>query len=188
MALTAAAALPTYAGAAGGRQLRPQHAGRGDEHRLPAELRDDRGVHVGTAESGGQGAVAGRLLLDDRLEHEVAMQRHSARPECGDGVQRRHEPALHVQRTAAVQASVGDVAAERIAAPRTALADGHHVHVPRQGQGAATAGALERGHQVRAGGAAKVGQARSGVGLERCRVDLVELRREAGVRATTSRR
>ena len=99
--------------AAAHRDARQQAAAAGDPHGQAARLGHDGGVGLQQAR-GEQPARAGRLLLGDRVDDQVAGQRNA---ELGQRA-RRHDharhAALHVARPAAVEPAVAHVGGEGV--------------------------------------------------------------------------
>ncbi len=100
-------------GAAADRDARQQAAAAGDPDDEPARLRHDRGVglqRAGCEEPAG----AGRLLLGDGVDDQVAGERHAELGERAGGDDHARDAALHVARAAPVEQPVAHVGDERV--------------------------------------------------------------------------
>ena len=100
---------------------------------------------------GEEAAGAGRLLLGDRVDDQVAGQRHAELRERAGGHDHARDAALHVARPAPVEPAVADHGGERIRLrPVAARLDVDDVDVAVEQQRAAAAAAAEARDELRA--------------------------------------
>lgn len=132
------------------------HRDRGHERAAGAEPRrqarrlgDDPCVGPHARGRHGERARAGRLLVGDRADHEIAPQRNLELAQHLGGKQHRGHAALHVARSAAEQPSVAHLRRERRAGPSLARLGRHDVDVAVEQQVAPAAGPARPGHQLR---------------------------------------
>jgi len=128
-----------------------QRAAARDPHGEGAGLGDDGGVRSQRA-GGRQPARARRLLVRDRVDHQVARQPHAEPGQHLGGEHHARDAALHVARPPAPDGAVADDRVERVARPRRARLDVDHVHVPVEQQRASRPGSRKARHQLRAPG------------------------------------
>ena len=79
-------------------------------------------------------AEAARLLVDDGVDRQPPVELDAGLPNGARGADAGGESALHVDRAAAPDISVIDVAAERVAAPGRDVPHRHHVDVTTDDQ------------------------------------------------------
>ena len=132
------------------RHRKPEQTRRDRHHRQRrrrrARLRDNCGIRgVATLDRRGDATlVVHYLFTDNSLEDQIALQRDPALLQCARGKSLRHDPGLHIGRTATPDAVVVDLAAKRIATrPVGGIADRYDVDMTVVDQRAPPASAFD---------------------------------------------
>ena len=118
-------------------QAEPHHADMGAGDGGVGRFGDQHGVGAVAAGQGGEGAVAGALLLGHGLHMDV---RGQLKPGGADGVEREHHrrhALLHVAGAPPVQPFAFGVAAERRSRPQSVRPGRHHVDMALDDEAAA---------------------------------------------------
>ena len=138
------------AGAAVHRDAREQTAAARDPDGELGRLGHDGGV--GLQQTGGeQAAGTGRLLVGDRVDDQVARERHAQIGQRAGGDDHARDAALHVARPAAVEQTVALDGRERVGErPGRARLDVDDVDVAVEQEGATAAGSAEARDELRA--------------------------------------
>jgi hypothetical protein len=111
------------------RDARPDDAHRDEVHASVRRLGDQRGVGRWARQHRGERAVPPALLLDHALVDEPTGER--ARRESRFDTQKHcRDPTLHVAGAAAVHASTGYLAPERLPRPAVGRLGADHIHMP----------------------------------------------------------
>ena len=143
-------------------------------------LRHDPAVGGHPVGDRGERARAGRLLVGDRVDDQIATQRYVQAAQHLRGEHHRRHAALHVAGAAAVEPAIAHPGVERVARPLLARLGPDHVDVAVEEHAAPAAGPRRAGYEL--GAATKVipGWECVAVGGQSCGVGFPQLNLEPG--------